>query len=208
MAKINIRKDAGTHTVNISDAAGCKTSAAITIAPPPPLKVTPNIFNTTCLNTEDGKVELKISGGTGEYNINWSTGASSQEITNLIAGTYTTVVTDENNCLVNLSAEVEAGSAMEVSVITIDASCYGVPDGTAMIQADKGIAPYNYKWSNGATEADLFDLAAGTYYVTINDNNSNCIWTAGCMYSSIPFWKTLCYPVQGCDRRPSRRAVM
>lgn len=51
------------------------------------------------------------------------------------------------------------------------ATCNGACDGTATVTPQGGTAPYTYLWSNGSTIASPTGLCAGTYTVTITDNN-------------------------------------
>jgi hypothetical protein len=49
--------------------------------------------------------------------------------------------------------------------------CYGGFNGTAMVAATGGTSPYTYLWSNGATDASINLLFAGSYDVTVTDAN-------------------------------------
>ena len=68
--------------------------------------------------------------------------------------------------------------------ITIDnynnCSCYGDATGQIDISVSGGLAPYTYNWENSinsgvtiSTNEDLTNLSAGTYCVTVTDNNSD-----------------------------------
>jgi hypothetical protein len=50
-------------------------------------------------------------------------------------------------------------------------SCNGACDGTATVIPQGGTAPYIYNWSNGSTNDVQTGLCAGTYTVTVTDNN-------------------------------------
>ena len=52
-------------------------------------------------------------------------------------------------------------------------SCNGGSDGVANVTASGGTSPYSYIWSNGSTDEQLNGVPAGTYNVTVTDNN-NC----------------------------------
>ena len=55
----------------------------------------------------------------------------------------------------------------------VNISCNGVNDGTISIAPTGGVNPYTYVWSNGASVADLTGLFAGTYTVTVTDDNGD-----------------------------------
>ena len=58
----------------------------------------------------------------------------------------------------------------EVSYLSNDASCFGYQDGTIELNVVGGVSPYEFLWSNGATNEDLLNISAGTYVVTITDS--------------------------------------
>ena len=47
--------------------------------------------------------------------------------------------------------------------------CGAGPQGSVQLCVDGGTAPYTFDWSNGATDQNLSNLAAGTYSVTVSD---------------------------------------
>ena len=52
-----------------------------------------------------------------------------------------------------------------------DATCNGLNDGFASFDAGGGSPPYSYEWSNGDLDSLAENLIAGSYFVTITDNN-------------------------------------
>jgi len=50
-------------------------------------------------------------------------------------------------------------------------SCVGGSDGAAIVNASSGIAPYTYAWSTLETTQEITGLSAGTYTVTVADQN-------------------------------------
>ncbi len=90
---------AGQYTVTVTDANQCETSANIDISQPSPLNLT-FISKPASSNTiPDGHIEVNVVGGSGPYNVNWSTGASTSLLTGLEGGkVYSVTVTDVNSC--------------------------------------------------------------------------------------------------------------
>ncbi len=50
-------------------------------------------------------------------------------------------------------------------------SCNGFSDGTATAGPSGGTPPYSYSWSNSATTSSINGVTAGTYNVTVTDDN-------------------------------------
>src|SRR5690606_1620322 len=88
------------------------------------------------------------------------------------AGTYTVNVEDTNGCTDTASVTITSNGVIASAVVDENVSCNGGSDGGATATATGGTPPYTYSWNNGATTASIADVAAGTYTVTITDNNS------------------------------------
>jgi gliding motility-associated-like protein len=166
---------AGTYSVTVTDANGCSaaaTSLQVT-QPSAALSTTYSAQNIGCYGQNTGAINVTVSGGTAPYSYNWSNGATSQNISNIPAGTYTLSVTDANGCTattgtISLS---QPAAALSHSFTTTEAGCFGNNTGGIDLTVTGGTAPYSYNWSNGATSQDLSGIAAGTYVVTITDAN-------------------------------------
>ncbi|HKR04723.1 MAG TPA: gliding motility-associated C-terminal domain-containing protein [Bacteroidia bacterium] len=165
----------GTYTVTITDANGCVfiTSATVT-QPAGALNATANVSqNVSCYSGSNGSIDLTATDGTSPYSYNWSNGATTEDINNLSAGTYTVTVTDANGCLFTISATItQPNAALNASAnVSQNVSCYSGANGSINLTATDGTSPYSYSWSNGATTEDLNNLSAGTYTVTVTDAN-------------------------------------
>ena len=130
-----------------------------------------SVQNISCFGLTDGSISATVTGGTMPFSYQWSNGAATASIQNLSAGTYTLTVTDANGCTSKTSAVVSDVVPINVIEKTTDVTCNGTADGSITIGVTGGAAPFIYQWSNGATNSDLNGLAAGTYTVTLTDNN-------------------------------------
>jgi len=167
---------AGTYTVTVTDANGCiKTTSAI-ITEPTLVVVSSSVTNILCNDAATGAVDLTVSGGVSPYTYVWSSGATTQDITGLIAGTYNVTVTDANGCVMTTSATVTEPSSVVLSTTVVNVLCNGAATGSVNLTVTGGVSPYTYAWSNGATTQDIGDLLAGTYTVTVTDANG-CVKT-------------------------------
>jgi hypothetical protein len=163
---------AGTYSVTATDASNCSvTSSSIVITQPTAITITPTITNVNCFGNTSGAVSLVISGGTGTKSCLWNDGSTSQNRTGLLAGTYSVVVTDANNCTKTLSGIVvsQPAAALSLSATSVNIACYGGSTGSINLTASGGTLPYSYNWGGGITSEDRSDLAAGTYSVTVTD---------------------------------------
>ncbi|MBL8009486.1 MAG: SprB repeat-containing protein, partial [Flavobacteriales bacterium] len=55
-----------------------------------------NGYAISCFGGRDGHIDLTVSGGSPPYTYEWSTGASTQDVSDLAAGYYRVAVYDNN----------------------------------------------------------------------------------------------------------------
>ncbi len=170
---------AGVYVVVATDADGCQATSQVIISEPPPIVVTVSSITPSCSVTGPQTVCFSITGGTPPYVIQ-CTGTVIQPgncISGLVPGTYTCGVIDANGCTQQFTFVVPAGTGLQVTATSTDASCSGTCDGTATATASSGSAPYHYQWSNGGTTSTITNLCPGVYHVTVVDING-CSGTA------------------------------
>jgi len=170
---------AGTYTVTVTDNAAATATASVTITQPTVLALTPpTITNVSCNGGNNGSITAHASGGVAPYFFNWSNGNSGATISNLVAGSYTVTVTDNNSCTKTATYSVTEPSIIVINLVSlIHESCAGLQDGGIIITTSGGAAPLFSEWSNGFIGNSITDLAPGAYTVTVTDNN-NCTKTA------------------------------
>ncbi|HXH19213.1 MAG TPA: T9SS type A sorting domain-containing protein, partial [Chitinophagales bacterium] len=100
--------DAFSGTFWVKDVNNCVSSTFdITITQPSQITSTLTVNHVTVHGGSDGSISQSVAGGTGAKTYSWSNGATSRDISNLTAGTYTVTITDANNCSITKSATVE-----------------------------------------------------------------------------------------------------
>lgn len=163
---------AGNYFLTITDENGCILTDSVTVTQPDSLiSVVDNIADLDCNGAADGTVTVSAIGGTMPYSYLWDNTADSSSIIGLSGGTYSATVTDDNGCTSEISAMVHEPELLTSSLTAIDASCFGLSDGSIANAVEGGTAPYSYEWSNSSVAADLTDVGAGSYSVTVTDTN-------------------------------------
>jgi hypothetical protein len=129
-----------------------------------------------CPNFDNGSVQVNVNGGKKPYTFIWvsagdTVGTNKDRIESLTPGTYTVTVTDDAACTQTGSQILsQTYSALTLSSLSIDVSCFGATDGSIDLSVIGGTPPYSFLWSNGATVEDLLSSGAGLYYVTVHDS--------------------------------------
>ncbi|MBW6501934.1 MAG: gliding motility-associated C-terminal domain-containing protein, partial [Bacteroidales bacterium] len=90
--------NAGTYTITIRDAFSDTYDLPLVITEPDLLVIQSIANDATCPDEPNGSILLTITGGTEPYTIIWSDGAGMQNRINMLPGTYSVVVTDQNGC--------------------------------------------------------------------------------------------------------------
>jgi|GEM_PF-460222 len=168
---------AGTYAVTITDLNGCIAALSVQVEGGPALVAEAIVNDASCLAVATGAIDLTVTSGTLPYNFLWNTGAGSEDLSGLAAGTYTVTVSDAAGCSWNSAFTVNDGATLTVDSLVVtysngyNLSGHGSNDGSITVTPDGGTAPYSFAWSTGADEASVNGLAAGTYTVTITDAN-------------------------------------
>jgi gliding motility-associated-like protein len=164
----------GTHTVTVDAINSCTSTATVVITEPATLSHTLNMVQPGCA-VATGTATVTESGGTAPYTYSWSpSGGNGPTASGLTPGNYMVTVTDSKGCTENIDIVIATATPPNISIINKkDASCFGLSDGTATASATGGNAPYSYNWNTipSQNNATATNLAAGTYNVTVTDNN-------------------------------------
>lgn len=162
---------AGTYAVTVIDSVFYCSITSVTISEPTAISATVASTNPKCKGDSDGLINITVSGGSTPYSFKWSTGAITEDISGLIAGSYAVTVKDANNCSsVNNVTVTEPDSLLTVSTKNANLTCNGGSDGTATVSSWGGLAPYSISWSTGSTSTKITNLTAGNYTATITDS--------------------------------------
>ena len=164
---------AGTYSVAITDAPNCTINVTdILVGEPTELTLNIDVVDVDCNGNNNGEIVCTPSGGSGPYDIDWSNGSSGMNNSNLAPGFYSVMVSDANNCTASIQdIEIVEPDILEANPSSTNETAAGAADGTATASPVGGTSPYDYEWSTGEMTAMITGLAAGTYSVTVTDDN-------------------------------------
>ena len=169
----------GTYQVTVTDQNDCTQTGSFAVPNAPAININQTTSPATCALSSDGEIDLAITGGTGPYGFIWSddTSISTEDRTNLPGGTYTVTVIDQPGCQNQLTIIVDSPLPISLTTASSPVGCAGGNTGSVEVTPVGGNPPYQYAWNiNGAviTQPVVNNLPAGSYMVTVTDNN-NCV---------------------------------
>ncbi|MEZ4804776.1 MAG: SprB repeat-containing protein [Bacteroidia bacterium] len=162
----------GIYSVMISDANSCQVFDTLNITEPNALALSKTLTDVKCKNGNDGAIDITLTGGTTPYTYLWSNSASSKDLSGLVAGTYSVIITDKNACVIRDTSTLTEPTQLTLSKISTQVKCKNGNDGAIDISISGGVTPYTYLWSNSATTQDINGLIANTYSVIVTDKNT------------------------------------
>jgi uncharacterized protein (DUF2141 family) len=170
----------GNYTVTVTDANGCTFTQTYTVSQPlDPIQASFQITPVSCFGGNDGQIlNTGTTGGVSPYTYLWSNGQTTPNCANVAQGLYQVTITDAIGCqrvYINLTV-LEPNQITALASTQVDVLCNGGNNGSINFEPTGGTFPYTYLWSNGAVTQDISGLTAGTYSVTLTDNN-NCLFS-------------------------------
>lgn len=130
----------------------------------------------SCNGFCDGEVEVQFSGESGTASFQWfdnsnvDLGINKDTATDLCAGTYTVVITDNNNCTEDTIITLSEPAVITSTITRVNTACASLA-GELSINGGGCGAPYTYFIDGVALlGTDSVGLAIGFYTITVQDN--------------------------------------
>lgn len=162
----------------VTDFNGCTEVLNPTVTQPlSPISGTYTVADVLCFGQNTGSIDLTASGGTAPYFYAWSSGQSTQDISNLLSGTYIFTIIDNNGCTESGSVTVQQPLApLTVNHLIEDVNCFGESNGSIFLDVNGGTAGYTFLWQNSTfilsyTNEDLINFVADDYRFEVTDAN-------------------------------------
>ncbi len=179
---------AGFYQVTVTDANGCVSVDSFSLSEPPQLSNSPTLSlytgsNVQCNGGSNGYILLNETGGTPSYTYSWTgTTATGDSAGGLLAGTYSVLVTDSNQCRDSATVTLTEPPAFVLNGISSSPTTCGSTNGIAWIDLSGGVPPYSYSWNTSPVQITdtASGLGTGTVTVTVTDS-------AGCTYTDSIF---------------------
>jgi hypothetical protein len=182
---------AGNYEVLVTDNAGCFRQFVGVVSAPSPLRLNYTIGHPSCAGSDNGYINLAISGGNAPYAIEWSTGSVQANLSGLTAGEYRVKITDGNLCEI-LNETFFLDDPATIGITQTDykpVSAFGQSDGMFSLSIEGGTTPYSITCirngsqsissqsrqvqSDGSLLVNYANLSLGDYQITVTDQN-NC----------------------------------
>ncbi|TVR82291.1 MAG: hypothetical protein EA412_01680 [Chitinophagaceae bacterium] len=165
----------GVYTFTIEDVNGCLATDSIEVIEPDVLTLNVTANDLNCFNDNSGAISINASGGTDPLSYSIDDGLTYHQdstFDSLSAGIYIISVMDENACEVNDTIELLEPQMLTLDVDVTNVLCYGENTGEIVASPSGGVGEFTYDWSPELSNDSLqINLAAGTYNLTITDEN-------------------------------------
>ena len=181
------------YTLTMSDTAGCVTqSDNITVTVQPSccsLNAGFSVTQPSC-GASNGSINVTPS-PSGSYSYNWNDGITTQNRTNIAAGSYSLTITNtaDPSCTFDTTIVLNSGGSLSVNLVDTDPTCAGgSSDGSVTLTIIGGTAPFVITIDTGGTPVTvnvpvnpgpytISNIGAGAVSVSVQDA-ANCTASA------------------------------
>lgn len=164
----------GQYAVTVTDNNGCVSSTSFEVDQPQ--QVTINLASQipSCQSSFDGFISVVAEGGNPPFSYQWNNGRTTSTNSNLSFGTFTVTITDDNDCVLVSDPIIFNPLADTIVLENLNINqveCASQNSGFIETSFTGGVGVLSYLWDNGATTASLYELEAGSYSLTVTDDN-------------------------------------
>jgi gliding motility-associated-like protein len=163
----------GTYTLTVTDINGCTSTLTDSIFNSGSPSVTlVQLDSVSCNGLSDGNINVDVNGGVSPYTYQWvGTSQNTEDVSNIPAGGYSLIVTDDVGCTYSESYTVYQPNQIQVNLLAVQNASCGINNGSAVVNALGGSGNFNYYWSNATNNDTLFNVGAGSYTLVAVDGS-------------------------------------
>ncbi len=133
----------GTYNVLVTNGTGCQSMSYFTVSEPSALNI--SVINVTADvdNAGIGSASIDITGGVPPYNVSWSNGVSTMNISNVSAGSYSVDVVDANGCSISQT----------INIVNNDSNNTSAPEAQFSVDSEQICAGSSVTFMNMSTNS-------------------------------------------------------
>ncbi len=124
-----------------------------------------------CFGESTATITTDFPNATEPVQYEWSFGSTSKSPVNVPGGKHEVKITDARECILFESVTIGQPEELTAEISATDISCTGATEADINLVVEGGTGPYTFLWNTSATSPGLVDQVAGTYSVTITDDN-------------------------------------
>ncbi len=166
----------GTYQVTVTDSNNCTIEETFFIEEAPVFTFDTIITPADC-SLNNGSIFLVNFEGENPYLYSWSSGETTDSITNKSTGNYTVTITDDIGCIQVYDLVIPNTQSATLNSTVQNVNCENGADGSIDIDIINGNPPYTYTWNTGDSASFIDNLPTGFYAVTVTDD-INCLYTS------------------------------
>ncbi len=161
---------AGDYSVTVIDESGCKSVHNFRVPAEGDFELSAEIQKADCFGG-NGAIDLTV-GLPGNYSFLWNTGDTTEDLSDLTAGVYTVVVTNDVGCEDQASFAVSEEGGPEVTLVDLqNVTCGETDNGRIEISIPFGTVA---QWSDGPVGTVRENLTPGQYVVEVTNTPTPC----------------------------------
>jgi gliding motility-associated-like protein len=156
-------------TFEATDMHGNKSQCSfnVVIHPTPAAYITAT--DISCHGHNNGLADLTVVNGSSPFSYTWSNGESTEDLTDLSAGSYSVNIVDQFGCSTSAQVSIQEPVAITMFADVQPVACHGGSTGAIDLTVSGGDGNYTYIWSDGQQTQDADSLATGNYMVIVTD---------------------------------------
>jgi gliding motility-associated-like protein len=179
----------GVYDVIAQDENGCFIAFEFTIEAPLPVEVSATSLPELCSGSEDGSIELSITGGTAPYSTAFNSNDPADYVegqtsfSGLASGTYVIFVLDAAGCETNTIVEIGEGVNLNATVTPVYECTGAIPENRLDVLLEDPSVSGDVMYALDSTDPadmqldpDFVNLAPGPHYLAISHING-CVIT-------------------------------
>ena len=169
----------GVYSVIVNDSKFCAKTFTVNVNNiPNTISSTITSTNISCFGYNNGSSNISVTGGLSPYTYTWSTTPvqNTQSINNLLPGTYTVTIKDNNGCLSTNTTSITEPIQITTTTTQTNVTCFGGNNGSIIINTVGGYPSYTYSVNNVSSLGSISNLPVGSYVITTKDSKG-CLTT-------------------------------